>query len=170
MSRVITISPLSNDPLRDWPMDHHLGLARLCVEKLDAVVNFIGIRSQRAAVSRAVRDLPADRYRNLCGSMSWPETGELLRRSDCVIANNSGIAHYAATLGVATICIFGGSHAPYEWMARGPAVSVLYKKTGCSPCACGLLSACPYNHRCLTEILPAHAFSVVTRAMERGAR
>ncbi len=167
MSRSIVIAPLSNDPLRDWPMQHYRDLARLCVERLDAVVDFIGIRAQRNAVSRALYDLPASHYRNLCGAHSWAQTGEVLRQADCVIANNSGIAHFAAQLGVTTVCVFGASHNPFEWMARGPAVSILFKKTGCSPCAIGVLAACPYDKRCLTEILPEHAFTVVRRAIER---
>lgn len=167
MSRSIVISPLSNDPLRDWPMAHYRDLAMLCVERLDATVDFIGVRAQHAAVMRQIRDLPADRYRNRCGKTSWNETGALLRTADCVIANNSGVAHFAAQLGVTTVCVFGASHDPYEWMARGPDVSILYKKVGCSPCAIGVVAKCPYNKRCLTEILPEHAFTEVERAMER---
>ena len=169
MSRSIVISPISNDPLRDWPMPHYRALAKLCVERLDASIDFIGIRSQRLAVTLAINDLPSDRYRNRCGATSWAETGALLSAADCVIANNSGVAHFAASLNVPTVCIFGASHNPFEWMARGPAVSILFKKTGCSPCAIGVLAQCPYGKRCLTEILPEDAFAVVQRMLERAA-
>ena len=168
MSRSIVISPISNDPLRDWPMRHYRDLARLCVERLEATVDFIGLRAQRLAVTLAINDLPSDRFRNLCGATSWAETGALLKAADCVIANNSGVAHLAAKLEVPTVCIFGASHNPFEWMARGPNVSILFKRTGCSPCAIGVLSLCPYDKRCLTEILPEDAFAVVRRTMDRA--
>jgi ADP-heptose:LPS heptosyltransferase len=83
------------------------------------------------------------------------------------VANNSGIAHLAAELGVPTVCVFGASHNPYEWMPRGPVVTTLHKRTGCAPCASGQLPDCPYDKRCLREIGPETVFEAVRRACAR---
>src|SRR6185312_2205433 len=123
MSVAIVIAPLSNDTLRDWPLTHFERLAGLCVDRLDARIDCVGIRAQRVAVNQIVRNFPPDRVRNLCGTMAWADTAGLLRSASCVVANNSGIAHLAAELGVPTVCVFGASHNPYEWMARGPRVT-----------------------------------------------
>ena len=163
----MVMAALSNDPLRDWPLEHYRELSQHCVERLDAVVSFIGIREQRSRISQLLRPLSPERYVNLCGTSSWAQTGHLLRSADCVVANNSGIAHLAAGLGASTVCVFGASHNPYEWMARGPHVTVLFKRTGCSPCAAGKLADCPFEKRCLTEITPDFVFSAVERAIER---
>lgn len=164
MSVALVIAPLSNDPLRDWPMPHFGRLAALCVERLDAAITYVGIRAQRVAVNQIVRGFPPDRVRNLCGAMSWGQTGELILQATCVVANNSGIAHLAAGLGKPTVCVFGASHNPYEWMARGPAVITLHKQTGCAPCAFGQLCECPFDKRCLREISPDTVFEAVRRA------
>ena len=168
MSVALVIAPVSNDPLRDWPLSHFEQLARLCVEQLDATVNCVGIRAQRIAVNQIVRRLPPDRVRNLCGTMPWSGTTDLIRSASCVVANNSGIAHLAAGLGVPTVCVFGASHNPYEWMARGPAVITLHKRTGCAPCAFGHLGDCPFDKRCLREIAPETVFEAVRRACARA--
>ncbi|HST74223.1 MAG TPA: glycosyltransferase family 9 protein [Acetobacteraceae bacterium] len=164
MSVAIVIAPLSNDTLRDWPLTHFERLARLCVDRLDARIDCVGIRAQRVAVNQIVRNFPPDRVRNLCGTMAWADTAGLLRSASCVVANNSGIAHLAAGLGVPTVCVFGASHNPYEWMARGPLVTTVHRRTGCAPCAFGSLAECPFDKRCLREIAPETVFEAVRRA------
>jgi len=164
MSVAIVIAPLSNDTLRDWPLTHFERLAGLCVDHLDARIDCVGIRAQRVAVNQIVRNFPPDRVRNLCGTMAWADTAGLLRSASCVVANNSGIAHLAAELGVPTVCVFGASHNPYEWMARGPRVTTVHRRTGCAPCAFGSLGECPFDKRCLREIAPETVFEAVRRA------
>lgn len=168
MSVALVIAPLSNDPLRDWPLPSFARLARLCLDRLDAEISYVGIRAQRVAVNQIVRGFPPDRVRNLCGAMSWAETGELVRSATCVVANNSGVAHLAAGMGRPTVCVFGASHNPYEWMARGPSVITLHKRTGCAPCAFGQLPDCPFDKRCLREISPDTVFEAVRRASARA--
>ncbi len=167
MSVSLVVAPQSNDPLRDWPLPHFAQLARLCLDRFDAEISYIGIRAQRVAVNQIVRGFPSDRVRNLCGAMAWADTAELIRTADCVVANNSGIAHLAAGIGVPTVCVFGASHNPYEWMARGPFVTTLHKRTGCAPCASGQLPDCPFDKRCLREIAPETVFEAVRRACAR---
>ena len=168
MTVSIVMSPLSNDTLRDWPLAHFRELAALCGERLDAEVSFVGSRPQRIAVNGIVRSLPADRFHNLCGRMSWAETGALVGRADCVVSNNSGIAHLAGSLGVPTVCVFGASHNPFEWMARGPRVTTLMKRTACSPCSIARDADCPFERRCLREIPPALVFDAVREACASG--
>jgi heptosyltransferase II len=165
MSVSIAIAPISNDLLRDWPLEYYRDLAQLLVNRFDATVSFLGSREQRFMVGAAIRSLPSDRFRNLCGTQSWSESGAVLRSSACVVANNSGIAHYAAELGVPVVVIFAASHNPYEWRPHGPAVTLLMKRTGCAPCAIGELSQCPYDKRCLREIPPDAVFSVVAKQL-----
>jgi len=161
MSPRIVVAPLSNDPLRDWPLAHFRELAELCVEKLDATVEFVGTRPQRLAVNEAIRALSSDRFINRCGKLSWSETSALIRSAACVVANNSGIAHLAAEWAVPAVSIFCGSHSPLEWMARGPGVVVITRRTVCSPCALGRITECPYDRRCFTSINAATVFRQV---------
>ncbi len=160
----VVMAPLSNDPLRDWPAEHFRTLAVLCIERLGATVSFLGTRAQRGAVNPIVRTLPSARARNLCGLTDWAAAERLIDQADCVVANNSGIAHVAAGRGVPTVCVFGASHSPAEWMPRGPSVTVLVKRTACAPCGINRIADCPSDRRCLREIPPVSVFDAVVRA------
>jgi ADP-heptose:LPS heptosyltransferase len=164
------MAPFSNSALRDWPLDSFRELAARCAGELDASVRLVGTRAQRAAVNTLVRTMPSARVRNLCGATTWDEVGRLIRAADCVVANNSGIAHLAAGLGKPVVCVFAASHSPFEWMPRGPAVTVLVKRTGCAPCGHSDLAQCPYDRRCLTEIAPALVFEAVRGACRPGGQ
>ena len=167
MNLRIVVSPLSNQRTKDWPLDHFFEFAVLCGERLDAVIEFVGARTQRHGVNRLVRTLPADRYRNHCGLLSWQQTGNLIRNAACVVSNDSGIGHYAAELGVPLVSVFAPTHSPYEWMARGQHVSVLARRTACSLCGVGNRPAdCPHDMRCLSDITPQQVFDEVRRLVD----
>ncbi len=163
MIRRIVMAPFSNSRMRDWP--YFRSLAVLCVDELDAVVEFVGANVQRQAVNAMVRALPADRYINHCGRLSWAQTGAIIRAAACVVANNSGIGHFAAELGAPVVSIFAATHSPFEWMPRGPNVAVIVRHTACTLCGLdgGLLSDCPYERRCLTDIAPADVLTEIRR-------
>lgn len=146
----LLLSPFSNSALRDWP--HYDALIGLFVDNTDFQMTVIGAASQRVAADRLVRRHPATRVANTAGVLPWPEVVQRVRSADLVVANNSGVAHLAATLGAPTVCIFAASHSPYEWMPRGARTAIVIKETACSPCGLDLVENCPYGVRCLSEI------------------
>jgi len=165
------MAPHSNQLSRDWPIEHFHRLAILCVERLDAVVEFVGTRPQRHSVNRIIRELPVDRYINRCGLLNWKDTEERIRLAACVVSNNSGVGHLAARLGIPTISIFGATHSPLEWMPRGNNVAVIVRGTACSPCLLdsNSLNACPHKLRCLTDIDPFQVFRELCRVIDQSA-
>src|SRR5664279_4423095 len=116
MNPRVVIAPHSNERVRDWPAGHVRQLAILCVERLDAIVEFVGSRAQRHSVNTMIRALPADRYVNRCGLLSWEQSGSLMRTAACVVSNDTGIGHSAAQLGVPVVSVFSAKHSPLEWM------------------------------------------------------
>src|SRR5690606_3247840 len=60
------------------------------------------------------------------------ETGYLISRAGAFVGNESGPAHWAASLGVATIALFGGHSAPGEWGPHG--ARLIGAEVACSPC------------------------------------
>ncbi len=164
MNPLVILSPYTNQPVRNWPMAHFKKLAVLCVEQLDAVVDFVGSAQQRHGINAIVRTLPADRYRNRSGRLNWEQTGSLIRTAACVVSNNSGIGHYAADLGVPVVCLFAATHSPFEWMPRGSRVATMVRRTACS--LCGIFQSpadCPHELRCLSDIAPQQVFGEICR-------
>lgn len=152
------LSPYSNSALRDWP--HYGALIALFVEHTDLQVTIIGSASQRAAADGLVRAFEATRVTNTAGVLPWPSVLERVRAAKLIVANNSGLAHLGADFGTPTVCVFGASHSPYEWMPRGRQVSVVLKETVCSPCGIDRVERCPHSVRCLSEIDAETVFEV----------
>ena len=152
----ILLSPFSNSPLRDWP--HYGELIGLFVERTDYSLTVVGAASQRVAADHLVREYAATRIVNSSGILTWSEVLQRVKSASLVVANNSGLAHLAAEFGTPTLCIFGASHSPYEWMAWGSQTTVIIKETVCSPCGIDVLKNCPYGVRCLSEITAETVF------------
>lgn len=168
----IIVSPFSNGLIRDWPASHYAKLIARLLPQLpgDQIVRVIGTLEQRKPAFEIVRDLPADRVMNDCGTIPWGEVLVMLREACCVIGNNSGIAHLAAMYGTPTICIFGGSHQRTEWHPLGPNVVVISRVIGCSPCHLDHRMTCQYDKACLWEISPEEVGAAVLRLIKRDRR
>lgn len=170
MSRIV-IAPFSNNPLRDWPIAHFVSLIDLLIDRLeDYDINLIGAPNQRLAAHEIVRFFPGDRVHNRCGRLAWPAMIEQLRAADCVIGNNSGITHLSRALGVATVCIFGGSHQRSEWGPLGENALIVSRAIGCSPCHFHRVADCPYDAACLRDIAPQDVAEAALLIMARVGR
>jgi len=156
--KTVVVAPFSNSPIRDWPLQNYGELVDLLLSDRDCRVLITGSGSQWAAANELVRGRPAVRVVNSCGYLTWAEVLDQVNKADCVVANNSGVAHVAAALGRPTICVFGASHSPYEWMPRGPAVILVTKWVVCGGCGFDVGGSCPYGVRCLTEISPEEIY------------
>ncbi len=166
MSEII-LSPFSNNALRDWPLGHYAGLARLLLDRTDpaCTIAIIGTRGHRAAAAGIVRDLPTERAINLCGRIAWTDVIARVRRAACVVGNNSGVVHLSRHFGVRTVCVFGGSHQRTEWGPLGPSAITVSREIACSPCQRNHIWECPYGVACLRDIDPAQVADAVMAAL-----
>ena len=163
--KTIVLAPFSNSAVRDWPAPRYGQLVDLILQDPDARVVLVGSASQWLAANEIIRRHPAERAVNTCGYIAWAQVLAQLRAADCVVANNSGLAHISATLGCRTLCVFGASHSPYEWMPRGPAVTVMTKRVECAPCGLDHDAGCPYGVRCLWEVGAEQVYVELTSMM-----
>ena len=122
-----------------------------------------GTPAQRPVANTRARHFPSDRVRNACGTTSWTEMQNLLRAAPLIVANNSGIAHLAANLGVWVLCVFAGSHSWVEWMPRGPKVITLARMPACAPCERG---RCPNDRECLVGLDGRFAYEEAVAIMD----
>jgi heptosyltransferase-2 len=91
---------------------------------------------------------------------------ELLRRLDCLVSGDTGVAHLAAAVGTATVTLFGPT-SPELTAPRGRAAHVLAPGAPCAPC---FLAQCPIDHVCLTRITPAEVCRAIGEALAASAR
>jgi heptosyltransferase-2 len=150
----VVISPVSNDFLRDWPIENYGNLVDLLVQRTEAKIYLVGSPGQRACINEIVRCFDPSRVLNMAGRTSWTETQAFLKTANVVVANNSGLAHLSAKFLTPVVCLFCTSHDPFEWMPRGPHVTVLYSQPPCAPCCHHGYGGCPVGKRCLRSITP----------------
>jgi heptosyltransferase-2 len=74
----------------------------------------------------------------------------LLARFRCLVSGDTGVAHLAAAVGVATVTLFGPTDRRLT-APRGRGARALERPVPCAPC---FLSTCPIDHICLTRIDP----------------
>ena len=74
----------------------------------------------------------------------------LLTRLRCLVSGDTGVAHLAAAVGVATVTLFGPSDRRLT-APRGAAARVIDREVPCAPC---FRPTCPIDHICLARIEP----------------
>jgi heptosyltransferase-2 len=131
-----------------WPAEAFGGLARrLAAAGLTPVL--LGTADDAATAAAVVRAARAP-VASLVGRDRVAILPRLLSRLRCLVSGDTGVAHLAAALGVATVTLFGPTD-PSLTAPRGREARVLDRAVPCAPC---FLPTCPIDHVCLTRIEP----------------
>jgi len=85
----------------------------------------------------------------------------LLGRLRCLVSGDTGVAHLAAAVGVATVTLFGPTDRRLT-APRGPGARALDRPVPCAPC---FLPTCPIDHICLTRLPPEAVLDEVRLAV-----
>ncbi|NBX83846.1 glycosyltransferase family 9 protein [bacterium] len=146
------IAPGAALPLREWPYFPEL-LHEISQRYPDRTFRVVGTQIEAAWKSRLQRwGLP--RVEDWVGKTSLGNLQQMTQEAELVIANDSGVAHVAATLGQArTVVIFGPGNPQYI-APIGPGVVPVVPAASvtCSPCEKSFCRAPLGYQRCLKEI------------------
>ena len=85
----------------------------------------------------------------------------LLARLRCLVSGDTGVAHLAAAVDVATVTLFGPTDRRLT-APRGPRSRTLDRAAPCAPC---FLPRCPIDHVCLTRIEPDEVLHEIRQAV-----
>ncbi len=129
----IVLAPGASIALREWP--YFVELAAVLRQRYPQTpIRVVGAAAQKAWEPRfaALRDSGIE---SLVGLTTLPELVELCRQARFVVANDSGVAHVAATLaGAPTVVLFGPGDPAYV-TPLGPQVRIARAEgIACSPC------------------------------------
>ena len=153
-------------PSRRWPPGRVAAVAdALAARGLDVVLTGSAAEGALAqAVIAAGHGDPAD-LTGLTGSV-WV-LGALVAASALVVANDTGLSHIAAALGVPSTIVASGSDVS-RWAPldhdRHP---VLWHPTPCRPCA---HPVCPTGHECAAGVPVSAVVASATALLERSSR
>ena len=142
-----------------WPAEAFGRLARgLAAAGLTPVLLGTGDDADTAA---AVTQASGGPIASLVGRDRPALLPRLLARLRCLVSGDTGVAHLAAAVDVATVTLFGPTDHRLT-APRGRKSRTLDRAAPCAPC---FLPRCPIDHVCLTRIEPDEVLHEVRQAV-----
>lgn len=143
-----------NEPGRRWDFDRFLALAGN-LNARGLAIAFIGGAAEMPLKPRLSQASQGRAFIDCIGNTSLPQLLDLLQHASLVVSNDTGPAHLALGLGVATVVILGGGHftsfVPYPPEVTPAAARFVYRERACFHCFWN----CTEPHE------PGHAFPCI---------
>ncbi len=146
----IVIAPCSRWETKNWPLDNFAAVGKALVETKKASILIIGGPSDNA-IGERLAGLIGPNAVNLCGKLSLPQTGGLLKESDLLISNDSGPVHMAVAVQTPVVVLFG----PTDPVKIGPYSrnsAIITAPVSCQPCGSRRCDTADY--KCMKNIRP----------------
>lgn len=142
----ITVSPKSVWFTKQWPKENFV---RLC-KTLSAnyTVYFLGGKSDSNYCDEIAQGIPSDRYKNLCGELSFLESAALMRDAHMNYVNDSAPMHFASAMNGRTTALFCSTVPSFGFGPLSSESVVIENEDhlDCRPCGLHGLKACPKGH------------------------
>ena len=153
-------------PIRAWPVENYIELARKVLERFNAVLVLIGLEDASEQTTQILREVGTGRCINMVGKTNIFELLAILSQADLLVTADSGPAHFTSITGTGCVVLFG-PETPALYAPLGSKAACLFAGLSCSPC----LSA--YNHRkttcrdarCMQAIKVDHVFEMVSKQL-----
>jgi len=140
-------------PLRRWPIENYIQLAKKLLDNKDYYIILTGVRSEMPdalAISSAVNN---HRCISLAGKSTIQELIDLYNCADVLVSNDSAPPHLASLTSIRIVVLFG-PETPRLYAPLSVNRDVVYLGLACSPCVSAFShrkSACT-NNLCLKQI------------------
>jgi ADP-heptose:LPS heptosyltransferase len=164
---LILLNPNASDllPLRRWPPLRYVELARRLLERYpDLFIGFTGAPAETGPNNQLADEVGSNRVISLAGKTTLRQVLVLYTRSEILVTNDSGPAHFASMTPIRVVTLFG-PETPALFAARSPNATALWAGIACSPCVSAYnnrQSVCR-NNLCMQAITVDHVFEKVVR-------
>lgn len=164
----IAIAPGATYFTKRWLPENFLKVAEMLKEKYNAEISLIGGESDVELCNFIEQNFRHGSIYNHAGNLNLVQSASLIRESDLLLTNDTGMMHVAAAMQTPVVAIFGSSvkdlgFTPY----RTPNV-VLESELDCRPCSHIGRNSCPKGHfKCMKTILPEHVASNIAQLLQK---
>jgi len=164
---IILLNPNASDllPLRRWPEQRYVELARRLLERYPQLfIGFTGAPAEAASNNQLASEVGSSRVIALAGKTTLRQVLALYTRSEILVTNDSGPAHFASMTPIRVVALFG-PETPALFGTRSPNATALWAGIACSPCVNAYnnrQSVCR-NNLCMQAITVDDVFEKVTR-------
>jgi ADP-heptose:LPS heptosyltransferase len=164
---LILLNPNASDllPLRRWPAPRYVELARRLLERYpELFIGFTGAPNEAGPNNWLANEVGSSRVISLAGKTTLRQVLVLYTRSEILLTNDSGPAHFASMTPIRVVTLFG-PETPALFSARSPNSTTVWAGIACSPCVNAYnnrQSVCR-NNLCMQAITVDDVFEKVTR-------
>ncbi len=133
---LILLNPNASDllPLRRWPPLRYVQLARRLLERYpELFIGFTGAPAEAVPINQLADEVGSSRVIPLAGKTTLRQVLALYTRSEILVTNDSGPAHFASMTLIRVVTLFG-PETPALFAARSPNAIALWAGIACSPC------------------------------------
>jgi heptosyltransferase-2 len=151
---------------KQWPAEYFAELARRLTQSRNASVLIVCGAAERPIAARIEEQAGSPHVHNLANkALPLGLSKATIRRSDLLIANDSGPRHFGAAFEVPTVTLFGPTDPRWSETFHPRAVH-LQRPVPCGPCA---KRRCPLvHHRCMRDLTVDQVLSAADRLLTPG--
>lgn len=144
LQNFIVLAPSAAYFLKRWPLDHWKKLIQMNPQN-----SFVVLAGPTDTFTSELNSF--SNVINLTGQTSLRESATLIEKAQAVVANDTGLLHFAEQLGKSSIALMGP--APFGFPSR-PSTKILERNLPCRPCSKHGQGPCvnPYFQECLSSI------------------
>ncbi len=144
----IALAPSAAYFLKRWPVSHFKQLIQLLPE-----MNFVLLGGPEDRFIEELHNIAPERTLNTAGKAPLAVSAALVKKSQVLVANDTGLLHVGEQLGKATIALMGP--APFGFPSR-PSTKIMELDLPCRPCSKHGQGPCVNQiyHQCLVDITP----------------
>lgn len=140
-----------------WPAESFRELGRRWIAEGGAVAA-LGSKGERPIAAEILKGLPEDSCWNAAGETSMNQLIYLLKHAEMCVANDSGVMHLAAALGVPGVAPFGCTD-PAATSPLSSKWTIAFHKIDCAPC---FKRVCPLGTKqCFDPITPEVVWKIM---------
>ena len=163
-TRLAVFNPAGLFATRNWPLEHYVELYRLWSEREPVTVLVLGterVLERGEAIARR----SGGRVINLAGQTTPGEAIALLRCSDIIVTEDSGLMHMAWAAGLPVVAMLGSTRS--DWSAPGGERAVVFDSSDLE-CGCCMEPECRLGDvRCLVRRTPAEVLDAALGLLAR---
>ena len=154
---LIAISPVTNWPPKNWPLESFRELISILISRLKHIKIFITSKEETGILQSINTD--ASKIINLAGKTSVAQLAALYEKMDAVISGDSGPLHIAGAVNTKYVGIFGPTDPRLTAPRTQAQGTILFKNTFC-PVPC-YEKKCPKDFICIKTISPQETADAV---------
>ncbi len=140
-NRLLLLNPGEGKiPLREWPLENFIALARKLLEDEENYIIIIGFQAAFKKARILCKSVNDQRCIDLSNKTTLRELFNLYGIATLLITNDGGLAHLASLSPIKKF-VFFGPESPHLYLPLGNNTRIIYSDLPCSPC----FSA--FNHR-----------------------